>query len=154
MSKPVRVTSLLTTAMVLCLAATLLTSRAAVSQDKPPAEKAADTAKPESQPAEGKKAKPEKSKGRLPPYFAEVVDQKQREEIYRIQEEFGPKIDALKAQLAALAKDRDEKIAAVLTPEQAKKLGQLRDAAKAKRAASAEKKPAKPPESKPVEPKS
>ena len=43
----------------------------------------------------------------------------------------------LKAQLAALTKARDEKVAAVLTPEQRKKVEDLTAAAKAKRKAKA-----------------
>jgi len=74
-----------------------------------------------------------KTPRRLPSFFKEVVDQKQRETIYKIQEEYGPKIADLRAQLEALTKQRDEKIAAVLTPEQLKKIEDLRAAAKAKR---------------------
>jgi hypothetical protein len=75
-----------------------------------------------------------KTPRRLPSFFKEVVDEKQRETIYKIQEEYGPKIADLRAQLDALTKQRDERIAAVLTPEQRKKLEDLRAAAKAKRA--------------------
>ena len=55
---------------------------------------------------------------RLPAHFASGVNEKQREEIYKIQEEYQPKIDALYAQIKALKKERDDKIAAVLTAEQ------------------------------------
>jgi hypothetical protein len=82
-------------------------------------------------PAAAKEAK--KPRGRLPSFYKEVVDQKQREAIYKIQEGYGPKIADLRAQLEALTKERDERIAAVLTPEQRKKLEDLRAAAKAKR---------------------
>jgi hypothetical protein len=85
-------------------------------------------------PAAAKEAKEaNKPRGRLPNFYRDVVDQKQRETIYKIQEEYGPKIADLRAQLEALTKQRDEKIAAVLTPEQLKKIEDLRAAAKAKR---------------------
>jgi len=65
-----------------------------------------------------------------------VVDDKQRQAIYDIQKEYHPRIAALKAQLEALIKERDEKIDAVLTPEQLQKIEAAKAAAKAKRAAA------------------
>lgn len=76
---------------------------------------------------------------RLPPYYAQVVDAQKRKAIYAIQEEYGPKIDALQAQLEALIRERDEKIASLLTEEQRKQVERLREEAKAKRAAAKEK---------------
>jgi hypothetical protein len=58
--------------------------------------------------------------GRLPPHYGQVVDEKQRQEIYRIQEEFGPKIHAAQQALDGLRKEQSEKMAAVLTPTQKK----------------------------------
>jgi hypothetical protein len=83
-------------------------------------------------------AKPKKKefRGRLPAYYSRVVDEKQRQKIYAIQREYAPKIDALKAQLAALTAERDEKVVAVLTPEQLKTIQQLKAEAEAKRAAA------------------
>ncbi len=75
-----------------------------------------------------------KFQGRLPAYYRTVVDQKQREAIYAIQKEYWTQIEALKAQLAALTKQRDEKITATLTPEQLKQVEAAVAAAKAKRA--------------------
>jgi hypothetical protein len=72
-------------------------------------------------------------RGRLPAYYAQVVDEKQREAIYKIQQEYEPKIADLRAQLDKLTKERDAKTAAVLTPEQQKKVADLQAAAKAKR---------------------
>ena len=69
----------------------------------------------------------------MPAYYGKVVDKKQRQTIYKIQEEYAPKIAALKAQLAAIVKERNDQIAAVLTPEQQKKVDDLKAAAKAKR---------------------
>ena len=66
----------------------------------------------------------------MPAHYASVVNEKQREEIYKIQEEYQPKIAALQKQLKALKKERDEKISAVLTAEQRKQVEEA--AAKAK----------------------
>ncbi len=63
-----------------------------------------------------------KIRGRLPAHYAKIVTEEQREQIYKIQEEYKPKIDAAKAQLDALTKEQEDKIAAVLTSEQKKKL--------------------------------
>ena len=94
--------------------------------------------------------KPKESKNlyrRLPPYYAQVVKPEQRKEIYAIQEQYGPKIDALRAQLEALIQERDKKIEAVLTEAQRQEVERLREEAKAKRAVK-EKAPAA--ESKPA----
>jgi len=88
-----------------------------------------------------KKAK--KPSGRLPNYYKDVVSRQQREQIYAIQAEYREKIAALKAQLAAMTKEQNEKIAAVLSAEQIEKVEQLKAEAAAKRKkAAAEKKPA------------
>jgi Spy/CpxP family protein refolding chaperone len=100
------------------------------------AEKKADGGKAKAAAGERKAKAP---RGRLPAYYTEVVDEKQREAIYKIQQEYEPKIADLRAQLEKLMKDRDAKVAGVLTPEQQKKVAELQAAAKAKREA---KKPA------------
>ena len=74
-----------------------------------------------------------KFRGRLPAHYRTVVDEKQREAIYAIQKEYWTRIEALKAQLAALTKQRDEKVTAVLTPEQLKQVEAKATAAKAER---------------------
>jgi hypothetical protein len=94
-----------------------------------------------------------KSYHRLPAHYGSVVNEKQRKEIYKIQEEYQPKIEALKKQLDALKKERDEKISAVLTEEQRKRLKQ---AAAKRKSKSKDAPPAKPVEKEPsssVEPK-
>jgi hypothetical protein len=63
-----------------------------------------------------------KQSHRLPPYYGSVVTDNQRKAIYRIQDEYQPKIAALTEQLKALKKERDEKIAAVLTENQKKRV--------------------------------
>lgn len=92
----------------------------------------------------------------LPPYYAKVVTPEQREQIAKIQEEYQPKITDLQAQIAelkdklqAVEKERDEKIAAVLTPEQKKQVDEAKEAAKQKKA---EKKAEKHAAEKPAEP--
>ncbi len=92
-------------------------------------------AEPKAAPA----AMPDKVRVRLPPYYTRVVDDKQREQIYAIQRECAPSIEALKTQLAALVKQRNDKIEGVLTPEQRKEVERLREEAKAKRKAKAAK---------------
>ena len=81
------------------------------------------------------RAKTKKGRHRLPHYFKDVVGDEQREKIYNIQDEYRPKIAALKAEWKALAKERDEKIEAVLTPEQKRQIDEARAEAKAKRKA-------------------
>ncbi len=76
---------------------------------------------------------PAKSSARLPNYYARVVSEEQREKILAIQRVFAAKIDPLRAQIEALVKERDEKIAAFLTPEQQKKIDAMKAAAKASR---------------------
>ena len=99
---------------------------------KPTAEAPAEKPVPE-------EAKPKKRefRGRLPAYYSRVVDEKQREKIYAIQREFAPKIDALKAQLAALTAERDTKVEAVLAPEQLKTVEKLKAEAKRDKAKAA-----------------
>jgi len=108
---------------------------------------AANTDAPAAAPAEtkpaaakDKPAKAAKSKGRLPPYFGAVVTAEQRESIYAIQAEYDPKISQLRKEIEALTKARDEKIFALLTAEQKKKIEELKAAArspKKKKAAEA-----------------
>ncbi len=119
----------------------VIAGKAAVGQEAKSAQTA--KAKPQAEaPAEApvpEKSTPAKKRtfrGRLPAYYRQVVDEKQREKIYEIQREYAPKVDALRAQLAALIAERDEKVAAVLTPEQIEKVEQLRAEARAKRSSS------------------
>ena len=61
-------------------------------------------------------------KGRLPAYYGQVVTEEQRQKIYEIQEQYSTKINAMEERLRALKNERDEKVAAVLTAEQKKKV--------------------------------
>ena len=67
---------------------------------------------------------------RLPAHYAEVVSPEQKEAISKIQDEYQPKIEAARAQLNSLTKERNDKVSAVLTAEQKKKVEEA--AAKAK----------------------
>jgi hypothetical protein len=81
--------------------------------------------------AAGKASEPKKPRGRLPAYYGQVVDEKQREAIYAIQADYAGRISALQAQLDALIGERDQKVEGVLTPEQLQKVKELREKAKA-----------------------
>jgi hypothetical protein len=92
--------------------------------------------------AEAKKA-PAKPRGRLPPYFNQVVTPQQREQIYAMQKPIMDKIDALEAQIKELQAQLEKESRAVLTAEQLKKVDELAAATqekiKAARAAGAAK---------------
>lgn len=64
---------------------------------------------------------------RLPANTAKITTEAQKAAIYKIQEEYGPKIAALESQLEALKAERKAKINAILTAEQQK---QVEDAKK------------------------
>ena len=112
-------------------------SSASRSAEQPPAAGSAESSAeaPAEKPLpEDAKPKKREFRGRLPAYYNRVVDEKQRKTIYEIQREYAPKVDALKAQLAALTAERDKKVAGVLTPEQLETVEKLKAEAKAKRA--------------------
>jgi hypothetical protein len=112
------------------VALTLAQSDAPKNGAKPDA-KAADK-------GDAKAPKPRaKPRGRLPAYYSQVVDGQQREKIYKIQQDYEPKISELKAQLQALQDKLDAEVEAVLRPDQLTKVKELTDAAKQKRKASA-----------------
>jgi hypothetical protein len=72
------------------------------------------------------------TRGRLPNYYTNIVNEEQKEKILKIQEEYKPKLEALEAQLKSLKKERDDKISAVLTEEQKKKVEEAKAKAKEK----------------------
>ncbi len=71
-------------------------------------------------------------RGRLPPYYAQLVDGLQREKIYTIQAEYHDPISELKAKIATLEAERDKKIEDVLRPDQKARLKELLERAKAR----------------------
>jgi hypothetical protein len=74
-----------------------------------------------------------KSKGRLPAYYKDVVDAKQKEDIYKLQADYFGKISLLQEQIKKLVAERDEAIEKVLSPEQLVKLKKIREEALSKR---------------------
>jgi hypothetical protein len=82
--------------------------------------------------ADGPVKKTLAKRGRLPAHYAKVVTDEQREKIYGIQAEYAPKITALETQLKALKAERDEKIKAVLTPQQQKQVEEAKAKARKK----------------------
>lgn len=73
-----------------------------------------------------------KSRGRLPPYYAQFCSGEQREEIYSIQTKYSEQIEELQKQIEKLESQRDTEVRAVLTPEQQAKVDKLVEEAKAK----------------------
>jgi hypothetical protein len=85
--------------------------------------------------AQDSAAKPRaKPRGRLPAYYAKVVTPQQKEQVYSIQAQYEPKIDALEAQIVALERERDEAIRGLLSATQRTQIDELTAAAEAKRA--------------------
>ncbi|MDP6447509.1 MAG: hypothetical protein QGG36_27335 [Pirellulaceae bacterium] len=76
-----------------------------------------------------------KPRGRLPAYFSKVVSEAQREEIYRVQAAYAERLDMLRKQIAELIVKRDDEVSDVLTAEQRKRVAELTEAARARRAA-------------------
>ncbi|NLX94939.1 MAG: hypothetical protein GXY83_02055 [Rhodopirellula sp.] len=72
-------------------------------------------------------------RGRLPAYFAKVIDEQQRQRIYGIQQTYHERIETLKVQLAALIDERDAEVEAVLSAEQRLEIERMKAAARAKR---------------------
>ena len=105
----------------------------APAKSEAPGTQAAPSAEKKPSGKKTKAGKPAKARGRLPNYFSGVVNDEQREKIYAIQKECEPEINELKRKLESLTKARDEKINALLTPEQKKKIEDLKAAAKKSR---------------------
>jgi hypothetical protein len=76
---------------------------------------------------------PAKAKGRLPAYYKDIVDAKQKDQIYAIQADYNTKIDALEAQIKKLTADRDAAVENVLSADQKDKLKKAREVAAAKK---------------------
>lgn len=96
---------------------------------------AADATAPSPVPANGAAAN--KQRLRLPTYFSGVVTPKQRDEIYRLQQEFADKIAALQMQIETLMVEREQALDGVLQPDQLAAVNKKREEAKQRRAARA-----------------
>ncbi|HZZ73349.1 MAG TPA: hypothetical protein VFE24_13935 [Pirellulales bacterium] len=58
----------------------------------------------------------------LPPHYAKIVDEKQREKIYAIQDSYAPDIKKIQEQLDAIKAKREAEIRGLLTAAQVKQL--------------------------------
>jgi hypothetical protein len=123
----------------------LAVSAAVRAQDTTPAKpavaKTADTKAADTKPAPAKGKARARSAGRLPAHYKDVVSEEQKAKILAIQKELGPKIAELRKQLESLTAQQTQKIEAVLTPEQLKKIEELKAAAKKQREAKKSAKP-------------
>lgn len=88
-------------------------------------------------PAPANGAAANKQRLRLPTYFSGVVTPKQRDEIYRLQQEFADKIAALQMQIETLMVEREQALDGVLQPDQLAAVNKKREEAKQRRAARA-----------------
>lgn len=92
-------------------------------------------------PAKDEADKPAKKAGkqpgvRLPPHFASVVNDEQREKILAVQAEFASQLREKRQELKAVVEKRDAAVMKLLKPEQRKQVEQAREEAKARRAAA------------------
>jgi hypothetical protein len=74
---------------------------------------------------------------RMPAHFNKVIDEKQREKIVVILNDYSPQIEKKRAELEALLNQRDEALFGVLTAAQRKQVEALRAESLAKRQAAA-----------------
>ena len=79
-------------------------------------------------------SKKAETRRRLPPHYADVVTEEQREAIYKIQDEHAPEIEAQEAKLIAVRKKLDDAVREVLKPDQLKKVDEAAAAAAKRRA--------------------
>lgn len=72
---------------------------------------------------------------RLPNYYARVVTDDQREQIYEVQEKHAVTIDELQKQLDEAIAARDKEVEAILTPEQLARVKEYEQEAQSRREA-------------------
>jgi hypothetical protein len=82
------------------------------------------------------KAPRAKPRGRLPVYFARVVDAEQRERIYDIQKSYAEQMEPLRQQLAQLDEQMRAEVREVLSDAQRQEVDQLIAEARARREAA------------------
>jgi len=90
----------------------------------------------------GQEVKEMKAKGKVPAYYADVVTETQRQQIYAIQDKYAKQIAHFQAQLEAVTAQRDMEIENLLSPEQRQKINKAREDAAAKKKKTAEAKKA------------
>lgn len=74
---------------------------------------------------------------RLPNFYRDVVNEKQKEQIYQIQDEYYPYITMLNERIQKLRAEQDAKIKATLSQHQVAEIEKLAEESKARRAANA-----------------
>ncbi len=95
-------------------------------ENAPDKDLATNDLKPEPQKLDGAKAKRRGNAGRLPPYYASVVDNRQRQAIYEIRARVASELEQLEKQLDALRQSEMVEIEGVLTAEQRAQIESLR----------------------------
>lgn len=133
-------------AMLLPALAWAGTPNARAADEKPAAAKE----KKEAPEGQAKKA-PADYRGPLPFYYAKVVSPDQKEKIYAVQEKYQEQLKPLMAKIREIETARNKEIDALLTPDQLKRIEEIRaEAVKARAkpegAKTAENEPAKKPE--------
>jgi hypothetical protein len=78
----------------------------------------------------------------LPTYYAGIVTETQRQQIYSIQDKYAKQIAELEAQLETVTKQRDTEIEGILNAEQKAQLKKAQEEAAAKKKKAAEDKKA------------
>ena len=99
-------------------------------------------AQDEAKPAATKKVA-KKPRGRLPNFYAKVVDATQRKAIYAVQAKYSEEIGVLRKQIDELTAQRNAEVREVLTEEQQKEVDALTEAARKKAEETRKKKKAK-----------
>jgi hypothetical protein len=99
----------------------------------------------------GQDAKEKKAKGRLPAYYADIVNDDQKTKIYAIQSKYAKKLESLNEQLLEVTKQQNSEIEDVLTADQKEKVKKAQEEGTAKKKkAAADKKAAEEPKSTPA----
>src|SRR5262245_20539343 len=98
------------------------------ADEKPAAQEKKDSpeAKTRKQPAD--------YRGPLPFYYGRVVSPDQKDKIYAIQEKYAGEMKPLMAKIRELEEARNKEIDALLTPEQLKRVDEIRNEARSKAA--------------------
>ena len=99
----------------------------ALAAQEPP--RTSETDPPE-RPAAGEAA--QKPRNRLPAYYAKVVSDKQRDEIYVILAKYNAQIAKLKEQLDELTTNRDTEVEEVLSDEQCAEIARMKSERRAR----------------------
>jgi hypothetical protein len=112
-----------------------------------PTVRAADEKPAAAEKKDAPEAKPRKApadfRGPLPLYYTKVVSPDQKEKIYAVQTKYEAEIKALQAKIAEIEAARNKEIDAMLTPDQLKRVEELRaEAQKARTKTGAARKPA------------